>query len=64
MDQWNTEAYFVWWDRITAPEPEPAAPPSPAPRRAVPTRPRELRGLDTMKSLFASVGRQHLHHRR
>jgi hypothetical protein len=64
MDQWNTEAYFVWWDRMTAPEPDPAAPPSPAPRRAVPRTRAELRGLDIMRGVFSQVGRQHLHHRR
>jgi hypothetical protein len=51
---WRWEPFWAWWQaQMSLPAPRPRAP--------VPTDPKQLRGVDVMRSLFAQVGRGHYH---
>ena len=50
-------AHQELWDHISCGPPEPQ-------RRRVPTDPKQLKGLDVMRGLFAQVNRSYLRQRR
>jgi hypothetical protein len=64
VDAWRWEAHWETIDRLMAIEEQEREVDAIRQRRAMPTDPKRLKGIDTALSWVRAHGRRHLNHRR